>query len=240
MKESMLSPKTRYSLIVPCFNEIDSLRILIPKLVELIRIKSNLEVLILDNGSTDGSTSLIKQVITQYGEIRIRTIRKEENLGYGSGLKFAILECQSEIIIWTHGDLQCDPHDVIKAIEIYESSNNQSVVKGFRRKRSILEWMVSTTLTLANYVINGIWIREINAQPNLVPNCKTLLTGPDDSTFEINILTKLMLEKKKIIRFDVFFPKREFGVGFNEGISNKIRYIKSCIRAIKTLRNGEK
>jgi hypothetical protein len=90
--------------------------------------------------------------------------------------------------------------------------------------------MFSSSLSFTNRIINNVILEDVNSQPNLIH--KNLVTNinslPDDSTFELQLLTRAIHSKYFIHRFDVSFPQRKFGVGFNQGLVRKISFSLQC------------
>lgn len=227
-----MTVKIKYLLVLPCFNEAESLSILVPKLEDILSHLTNLNVLLIDNGSTDKTAQLFDNYSSKMKNQRLFFMRKESNSGYGAGIKYGLQYFDSEVIIWSHSDLQCELNDVSRAIREFESANKIIVVKGRRRQRSLIDELISVLLSVTNLVVNKVWIPDINSQPNLIPRFLLPIDTPDDSTFELFIFTKLKKSKISIKRFDVNFPKRSFGNGFNEGIPKKMSFIKASIRTM--------
>lgn len=69
-----------------------------------------------------------------------RTVKVEINQGYGFGILSGLKETNSEYIGWTHADMQTDPYDTIRALEIIERKGNPENIylKGKRKGRSSL------------------------------------------------------------------------------------------------------
>ena len=103
------------SLIIPCFNEEKNLKELFKNISLLFQDfpALQIEILIVDNGSTDNSNGYIKNS-DLYLEKKIKLIEIKKNIGYGNGIYQGILASSKEYIGWCHADLQTDPQDVIK------------------------------------------------------------------------------------------------------------------------------
>ena len=81
----------------------------------------NVEVVLVDNGSTDNSVGVLKDLgIPRNG---VRCVRVETNIGYGHGILSGLKEAKGEFIGWTHADLQADPFDFVRAVEIIEDED---------------------------------------------------------------------------------------------------------------------
>jgi glycosyltransferase involved in cell wall biosynthesis len=237
-----MSEMIKYSVVIPCFNEAANLPILADGLRRLVTQRKNLEVILVDNGSDDGTGDKIDQICRELP--RICTIRIEKNLGYGNGILKGFSKSQADVYLWTHADLQCDPLDIERAILTWEQKVEGAkfqLVKGKRKKRGLSARLISTFMSLVNLIVNQTWVSDINGQPNLVPAqaLKRIPKLPLDSTFEMHILTYLKKTGQYEIRYiDVDFPNRVNGTGANEGIPDKISYIGKTIKQAISIRGG--
>ena len=79
--------------------------------------KEIIEILIIDNGSTDNSRELIYKN-KLFLDDKIKLVKIEKNIGYGNGIYKGILSSKGDFIAWCHADLQTDPHDVVDIFKI--------------------------------------------------------------------------------------------------------------------------
>jgi dolichol-phosphate mannosyltransferase len=98
------------SLVIPCFNEEDSLPMLFYRLDNLRKtINTNLyrlEYVLVDDGSTDASW---KMLANKYeADSRVRLVRHEENLGYGAALKRGLEGATGDVIVTVDADTNYD------------------------------------------------------------------------------------------------------------------------------------
>jgi len=128
------------SVIVPFYNEKESLPILIEQLVnELNKLKKEYEVVLVDDGSDDNSISNLK---TQFSSWRTKLQLKSKNfkilihkkiLGKGEALKTGIENSKGEILIFMDADLQDDPKDLPKFLK--KIDRGYDFVNGYRVNR---------------------------------------------------------------------------------------------------------
>ena len=155
-----------YSLVIPCFNEIENLKIIINQLNDF-EDKDNFELIIVNNGSTDNTHKFMLTKLDSHQFIKY--IHIEENIGYGHGIIEGLNSAEGEFIGWTHADLQTDIFDGIKGFKYYKNNKNNKklFIKGYRKKRRF----VDNFFTIGMSVIASIFLRkflwDINAQPNL-------------------------------------------------------------------------
>ncbi|ASQ89978.1 glycosyltransferase [Prosthecochloris sp. GSB1] len=108
--------KPRLSVIVPLFNERESLPTLIEEIYEALADKElrqlfpepfSFELLMIDDGSTDGSAGLLRDEIERRPEIRLISFQK--NFGKTAALMAGFRECSGEVVVTIDADLQDDP-----------------------------------------------------------------------------------------------------------------------------------
>ena len=116
----------KLSIVIPCYNESDSIKLLINKLESILN--KDIEVILVDNGSNDQTSETIESI--KFPE-NIEVLKLKENLGYGNGIIQGLKQTKGEIVSWTHADLQTDPNDVIKGYEKYKQGliKKQCIVK---------------------------------------------------------------------------------------------------------------
>ncbi len=92
----------KFSLVIPCYNEAANLPLLLDRCKELTR-HGDVEVILVDNGSTDNSPEVLLGLLPRYPGCR--SVRAEENEGYGFGVLTGLRAAHGEILGWTHADM---------------------------------------------------------------------------------------------------------------------------------------
>ena len=104
---------TRITIIIPCFNEAES----IPELIrKLSLINDDFNFLIVDNGSTDNTLEVFKKLNIP---THISFIKKDINTGYGAGIKYGIDE-DADVFKVLSGDVKLIPNIFIGVFEQLE------------------------------------------------------------------------------------------------------------------------
>ena len=227
------------SLVIPCYNEEKNIKELFDQIAKLEN-KLHIEVIIVNNGSTDNSADIIdseKKIIKN-----LKVIKIKKNIGFGNGIREGIKNTTSDLVCYAHGDLQVNLENVYNAYNIYTSSHfKKKFIKGSRKKRSLIE----TSFTFFMSVINSILFRrilyDIHAQPNLFH--KSLIKNfdflPNDMSLDLYMMLNAKINDFKILRFKVNFLKRKFGIGANENLSKKLKYsLHSLFSSLSILFHG--
>ena len=123
----------KLSVILPCFNESKNLPYVLEKFGKVIN-SDDIELIIVDNGSEDNTLKILEELIPKYSFAKLEKVKI--NRGYGNGIKSGLKVAQGKYLSWTHADMQTDPNDVIKALNLIEncSSRDKLFIKGKERK----------------------------------------------------------------------------------------------------------
>jgi glycosyltransferase involved in cell wall biosynthesis len=99
-------------VIVPCFNERPTIVELLKRVVAVPIAK---EILVIDDGSTDGSRSVVEAFA--HHEPSIRLLSQEHNQGKGAALRRGFAEARGEVVIIQDADLEYDPREFLRMIQ---------------------------------------------------------------------------------------------------------------------------
>lgn len=121
-----------YSLVVPVFNEEESLRILYGEITEVSKaLDAKIELIFIDDGSTDSSWSIIESLVKE--DSRVRGIRFRRNFGKAAALEVGFKTATLPIVMTLDADLQDDPHEIPDFLHLLDSGFD--VVSGWKQRR---------------------------------------------------------------------------------------------------------
>jgi glycosyltransferase involved in cell wall biosynthesis len=105
-----------FSLIVPCYNEARTIKNCIEKLLEFSRDQPfTLELIVVDDASTDGSAQILEKTAQEHNEIRV--LRHEKNRGKGAALRTGFIHAAGDFVGIQDADAEYDPHDYLAMLE---------------------------------------------------------------------------------------------------------------------------
>ena len=100
----------KLSIIIPCYNEENTIEIILKKIINLKDL--DLELIVIDDGSTDRCLEKIKKFKDKIAHIIIN----EKNMGKGYSIQLAKKKISGEIVIIQDADLEYDPNDFFMLI----------------------------------------------------------------------------------------------------------------------------
>ena len=219
----------RFSLVIPCFNEAATIPQLL-KGLENIAADPRAEVILVDNGSTDESPRILREKLEAYPGYRL--VRVEENQGYGNGILQGLREAAGDILGWTHADLQTDPDDALKGLQIFESQGSEIFVKGRRFGRPASDVFFTAGMSVFETVLMGKGMWDINAQPTMFSRKFFQSWQNPPSDFSLDLYAYWMAKQKNlpVYRFPVEFRSRQHGVShWNTSWREKRKFIKRTV-----------
>jgi len=102
----------KVSIIIPCYNEVSSLNLIIDRVIEQKNI--NKEIILIDDFSNDGTRNLIKNSVSKKVN---KVIYNEKNYGKGYCIRKGIIEASGEVILIQDADLEYSPYDYEKLLK---------------------------------------------------------------------------------------------------------------------------
>ena len=224
----------KYSLVIPCYNESKN----IIAILEKVKFSFNpkvIELIIVDNGSTDDTQQLLKKNLKKYAFAT--SIKIPTNVGYGHGIYEGLKAAKGEIMGWTHADLQTDLLDTLKGFEFF--SLNEDIenlfVKGTRKGRNYFDSFFTLGMSILSSIILRKLLWDINSQPNIFhKNFLMYIENPPlDFSFDLYVFYKASKLNKNIRRFPVNFYDRVYGKSkWNTNFQSKLKFILRNIKYI--------
>jgi glycosyltransferase involved in cell wall biosynthesis len=123
---------TKYSIVVPFHNEQESVTALYDRLKAVMEATGDtFELVFVDDGSIDRTYKLLREIVTI--DSRVVVVKLRRNFGQTSALAAGFAHAQGEFVIAMDGDLQHDPDDIPKFLEMLEQGYD--LVSGWRKER---------------------------------------------------------------------------------------------------------
>ncbi|WP_036169906.1 glycosyltransferase family 2 protein [Massilia sp. 9096] len=218
----------KFSLVIPCYNEAANLPLLLERCKGLA--SPDVEVILVDNGSTDTSPDVLRRLLPAYPGCR--SVRVEKNQGYGFGILSGLRAAKGEILGWTHADMQTDPQDALRGLALFERHGMDAFVKGRRYGRPMADVAFTMGMSLFETVLLGSRFWDINAQPTMFSRrfFDTWAEPPHDFSLDLYAYFEARRQRSKVVRFPVHFGERAHGVSnWNVNWAAKRKFIRRTV-----------
>lgn len=211
------------SVVVPLYNEVEALSPLMQAVDAVLDgLGLTSEILCVDDGSTDGTADLLRQLVRQYPRLRVILLRR--NYGQTAALAAGFDAALGTILVTMDGDLQNDPADIPRLLARLDEGYD--LVSGWRRDRQDC----ALTRLLPSLVANWIMAR-VTGVPIHDYGC-TLKAYRAEVIHDLNLYGDLhrflpalaMIEGARITEISVNHRRRPFGTS-NYGLGRTQRVV---------------
>lgn len=161
MEEKGVFTRKKVSLVVPIFNEEESLSELYQEMVTALDgLGITYELIFVDDGSQDGSRRLLEELHRKDERVKVLELRR--NYGKAVALATGFREAKGEIIITLDGDLQDDPGEIPNFLK--KMDEGYDLVSGWKweRKDPLSKTIPSRLFNRATSFLTGIRIHDFN------------------------------------------------------------------------------
>lgn len=139
------APAVELSVLMPVYNELNTVE---ETLRRVLAVPLSLEVIIVDDASTDGTTALLRERIDG-ADGRVHVLYQSRNGGKGSAIRAGLPVAQGAYVVIQDGDLEYDPQDFVPLVEAARQRRS-SVVYGSRFLHA------APRMRLPNLVVNRL------------------------------------------------------------------------------------
>ena len=208
----------KLSIIIPVFNEAKTIHELLRRVNSVKLGKMVKEIIIIDDGSIDGSTSIIEKLKGNY-----ITLFHQKNRGKGAALKTGIRAATGEFILFQDADLEYDPQDYLKLLKPILNHNvsitlgsrfvNKKLVFFGKNKTSHqLHWFGNKGLTFIFNILYNTHLTDIEPCYKLFKSdiLKNIPIESDGFEYDIELMCKLVRGGHMILQLPITYTPRGF------------------------------
>ena len=235
----------KLAVVIPCYNERGSIPLIVKRMNETFEGRDNVDVILVDNGSTDGSDAVFDAQLE--GQDFMRCIKVSQNVGYGHGILFGIdAAADADVYAWTHADMQTDPRDVLTAFDLLCLEGIEAnIVQGKRGKRAALDALFTFAMQVIATAALGAKVNDVNAQPKVFSkhffDSNIRGQAPLDFSLDLFLLYKARKAGISILTVPVIFAERLHGQAKGGGNwRTRVKLIKRTLAYIFELRQSLK
>jgi glycosyltransferase involved in cell wall biosynthesis len=212
--EKKTAKALKLSVIIPVFNECNTIREIVRRVLESSSVK---EIVIVDDGSMDGTREILEDLKSKK---MIRVILHGKNIGKGAAVRTGIDAVKGDLIIIQDADLEYDPRDYPILLQPIQE-NIADVVYGSRflggARRPLYFWnmvankiLAFTTNILYNNILSDMETGYKLFKRDVVKNMQIKARGFD---FEPEFTAKLLKRRVRIYEVPIRFNPRLYSEG---------------------------
>jgi len=201
------------TIIIPAYNEEESLKIFLPELIKFCEAKS-FQLIVVNDGSGDNSKNIITEIIKEYGFVKL--INHKVNKGYGGAIKTGIAASQTKYLITIDADGQHLLEDVEKLYKLIIEKDADMIVgsrKGqkeaslFRKLgKNSIRFIARRLMPLNIHDINsGMKIYNTELAKKYIPLC------PDTMAYSDIILLTFVYQRHLVLEEPISIKSRVAG-----------------------------
>ncbi len=218
----------KLSIIIPVFNEEKTIREIIKK-VALVEIPDVIkEIIVVDDGSTDATASIISNFHPPAGGpiSNLQIIRHRKNQGKGAAVKTGIKYATGDYIVIQDADLEYNPKDIIRLMEpikkgvakvVYGTRLKRlpNIFKDERRPLFFIHYFGNRFLSFITSVLYGQWITDMETGYKIFPRdtVEKITLRARSFDFEPEITAKLLKQGYKILEVSISTIPRGYAEG---------------------------
>jgi glycosyltransferase involved in cell wall biosynthesis len=216
--------RMKISAVIPIFNEVKTIRIILERVQATSLVD---EILLVDDGSSDGTRALLAEMDGKQG---IHVILHEKNLGKGAAVRTGIAAATGDVVIIQDADLEYDPRDypvLLKPIE----EGLADVVYGSRflggPRRVVMFWhmVANKLLTFATNLLYNTILSDMETGYKVFRRevVQGIQLRANRFDFEPEFTAKILKRRLKIFEVPISFNPRNYDegkkIGFKDAFS---------------------
>lgn len=149
------------SVVIPLYNERESIGILYDRLVRVLQdLGVDYEIIFVDDGSTDGSASVLKDIASR--DSRVKVIEFRRNFGKSAALASGFRHARGRTIVTMDSDLQDDPEEIPRFLQKLEEGYDLVSGWKFPRQDPFFKRFASKVVNTLTNLVGGTSLHDMN------------------------------------------------------------------------------
>ena len=215
--------KKKLSIIVPVYNEVKTVAIVLEKLINL-NLYNNFskEIIIIDDNSTDGTKKLLKNFEEKNSNNNLKFIYKNKNCGKGDSQKIAIPLCNSDFTIIQDADLEYNIENINSILELIVNQNYDAVL-GYRKLNKtkiystyfVFHKLAIFVLTVLTNILYGSNFKDVCTCYRMIKTdmLKSFKINGEHFEYDFSMINQLAKKTKNIGQLEIEYNNRSFKEG---------------------------
>jgi len=207
----------KISIIIPCYNEKDTIKILVNKVLKINNL--NKEIIIVDDGSSDGTKEILSKDLESLVN---KIVYHDKNSGKGSAIITGLHFATGDIVIIQDADLEYDPIEIPNLVTPF-LEHNADVVYGsrflgggkYRRIHFFWHFLANKILTLFSNILSNLNLSDMETGYKAFKTevLREIKLEQRSFGFEPEVTMKLAIRKKVFYEVPVSYSGRSYEEG---------------------------
>jgi dolichol-phosphate hexosyltransferase len=225
--------KPSLSILMPVYNEVKTVAVAIEAVLSADLAVADLELIVIDDGSDDGTTQLLGELNL---DDRVRMICREDNGGKGAAIRTGLEVASCELTAIFDADLEYDPVDLNALLAPVASGDAEIVfgTRGFSSQTSYSFWYVmgNKFVTMATNILYNSWISDVMTCHKVLPTDTFRSLGLREPGFSIEaeIAARLLRQGTSIYEVPVSYRARKREQGKKLTALDGFRVLRTLVR----------
>ena len=209
----------KLSVIIPAYNEKETIEPIIQRVLNVKLEGVSHEIVVVDDGSTDGTVDILKRLETKQNSSDLRVFFHSKNLGKGAAIRTALDHIQGDIVIIQDADLEYQPEEYPMMLQPFLRYGADAVYGtrflGIHRAFMFWHYLGNKVLTLLTNVLYDSMISDMEVgykafRTEIIRNLHLNAKGFD---FEPEITAKVLKRRIKLYEVPISYSGRDYHEG---------------------------
>ncbi|MBN1345544.1 MAG: glycosyltransferase family 2 protein [Phycisphaerae bacterium] len=227
----------KLSIVVPVYDERSTLEEIIQR-VAAVDVGMDKEIIMVDDGSTDGTRDLYPTIQSSYPEGVVKVFLHEKNQGKGAALRTGFQQTTGDIVLVQDADLEYDPHDYHRLLKPI-LDGRADVVYGSRfvgseEHRVLFFWHMigNRMLTLMSNMLTNLNLTDMETCYKVfrAEVLKKITIKSNRFDFEPEITAKVAKAKCRIYEVGISYSGRDYAEGKKIGFKDAVQAVWTIFR----------
>jgi dolichol-phosphate mannosyltransferase len=226
----------KLSVVIPCYNEEETLSKCVQRLLDISDDNLSLEVIIVDDCSTDRSFSIAREL--EKGHTQVAALRHQKNMGKGAALRSGFEAVKGDFVAVQDADLEYDPKDLKKLLEPLVNGDADVVLgsrflsTGTHRVLYFWHYMGNRFLTFLSNIFTDLNLSDMETcykvfRRDVIQNIRI---EEDRFGFEPEIVAKVAHMRLRIYEMGISYHGRTYEEGKKIGLKDGFRALYCIFR----------
>ena len=234
----MLNRSKHYSLsvIIPCYNEEQTLSQCVVRLLQISDEQVSLEIIIVDDGSTDRSLVIAQELARQHPNVKVISV--EINQGKGAALRLGFQVATGDFVAVQDADLEYDPRDLRKLLDPLIAGKADVVLGsrftsvGAHRVLYFWHYLGNRLLTFISNMFTDLNLTDMETCYKVftLEVIKNIKIEENRFGFEPEIVAKIAHQRLRVYEMGISYSGRTYEEGKKIGFMDGLRALYCIVR----------